>query len=164
MATNAEVSRAVKLCGTEEVDAPTRRLAAGPLSVELENGQLRYVTFAGTEVLRAIAFLVRDENWGTFTPKIGDLEIEETGDRFSVAYRAVCADDKRRLLYHARISGQSDGSLAFEVVAEPETDVVTNRTGFIVLHPAGLAGHKVRVTHVDDRSVETHFPDHISPR
>jgi len=60
MATGAELSRAVKLCGTEEVDPPTRRLAAGPLSVELENGQLRYVTFAGREVLRAIAFLVRD--------------------------------------------------------------------------------------------------------
>src|SRR5579871_129157 len=163
MATGADVSRAVKLCGTEEVDAPTRRLVAGPLSVELENGQLRYVTFAGTEVLRAIAFLVRDENWGTFTPKISDLEIEETGDRFAVAYRAVCADDKRRLLYHARISGQSDGTLAFEVVAEPETDVVTNRTGFIVLHPAGLAGQAVKVTHVDGREEAARFPTEISP-
>jgi hypothetical protein len=163
MAMGADVSRAVKLCGTEEVDAPTRRLAAGPLSVELENGQLRYVTFAGTEVLRTIAFLVRDENWGTFTPKIGSLEIEETSDRFSVAYRAVCADDKRRLLYHARISGKSDGSLAFEVVAEPETDVVTNRTGFIVLHPAGLAGQVVKVTHVDGREQAARFPTQISP-
>ena len=163
MATGTDVSRAVKLCGTEKVDAATRRLAAGSLSVELANGQLRYVTFAGTEVLRAIAFLVRDENWGTFTPKLGDLQIEETGDRFSVAYSAVCADDKRRLLYHAKISGKSDGSLAFEVVAEPETDVVTNRTGFIVLHPAGLAGQGVKVTHVDGREEAARFPTEISP-
>src|SRR5579871_4156170 len=163
MATGADVSRAVKLCGTEEVDAATRRLAAGSLSVELANLQQRYVTFAGREVLRAIAFLVRDENWGTFTPKLGDLQIEETGDRFSVAYSAVCADDKRRLLYHAKISGKSDGSLAFEVVAEPETDVVTNRTGFIVLHPAGLAGQAVKVTHVDGREEAARFPTEISP-
>ena len=163
MATGAELSRAVKLCGTEAVDPPTRRLAAGPLSVELENGQLRYVTFAGREVLRAIAFLVRDENWGTFTPVIDGLKIEESADGFSVAYRAVCADAKRRLVYHAQISGKHDGSLAFEVVATPETDVVTNRTGFIVLHPAGLAGQAVKVAHVDGRQETARFPEHISP-
>jgi hypothetical protein len=163
MATSTEASRAVKLCGTEAVDPPTRRLAAGPLSVELENGQLRYVTFAGTEVLRAIAFLVRDENWGTFTPAIDGLKIEESGERFSVAYRAVCADAKRRLVYHGRISGKADGSLDFEVVAEPETDVATNRTGFIVLHPAGLAGQAVKVTHVNGREEAARFPMHISP-
>ena len=77
----AASSRAVKLCGTEMVDAPSRLLRAGPLSVELDGGQLRYVTFAGIEVLRGIAFLVRDENWGTYTPQIDDLRIEEASRR-----------------------------------------------------------------------------------
>src|SRR5215470_6662031 len=159
----ADASRAVRLCGTEETDPPTRRLTAGPLSVVLENGQLRYVTFAGREVLRGIAFLVRDENWGTYTAKIEGLVIEEKAEGFTVAYRALCADAKQRLVYRARITGQSDGSLAFEAVAEPETDVITNRTGFIVLHPAGLAGQLVKVTHVDGHEVSARFPEHISP-
>ena len=70
----AGLSRAIALCGTEQVDPPSRVLRAGPLSVELENGALRYVRLGGSEMIRAIAFLVRDENWGTFTPKLENLE------------------------------------------------------------------------------------------
>ena len=156
-------SRAVKLCGTEATDGPTRRLSAGKLSVELENGQLRYVRFAGVEALRAVAFLVRDANWGTYAPEIEDLAIKETGDGFAVAYRAVCADSRQKLAYEARITGASDGSLAFDAVMALETDFVTNRAGFVVLHPAGLAGQRLKVTHVDGSEEETRFPERISP-
>src|SRR5215469_2077091 len=119
-----EISPAIKLCGTEEPDVSSRVLRAGPLSAELENGNLRYVRFVGAEVLRGIAYLVRDENWGTFAASISDLAVSEDPDAFTVFYRGVCADAKRRLTYEARISGRSDGSLAFEVVAVAETDVL----------------------------------------
>src|ERR1700731_4708958 len=97
--TMTAVSRAVRLCGTDELDAPVRLLRSGPLSVELQNGALRYVRFDGIEVLRGIAFLVRDENWGTFMPEITDLQVEEGSDRFVVTYGAICSDATRRLLY-----------------------------------------------------------------
>ncbi|HEY1886705.1 MAG TPA: hypothetical protein VGG86_11745 [Roseiarcus sp.] len=156
-------SRAVKLCGTEAVDPPSRKLTAGPLTAELENGQLRYVAFNGVEALRGIAFLVRDQNWGTYTPQIDSLSITEGAGSFTVEYRAVCADGNQRLQYEAHIIGSSDGALAFDAVATPETDFVTNRTGFVVLHPAGLAGQELKVTHVDGREEETRFPERISP-
>jgi hypothetical protein len=157
-------SREVKLCGTDAVDAPTRLLKAGALSAELEAGALRYIRIGGVEVLRAVAFLVRDENWGTFTPDIENLTIEEQADAFRVTYRATCRDEKRTLVYDAAIAGKSDGSLAFEVVADPLTDVETNRTGFIVLHPVkGVAGHPVRVLHVDGRETLSRFPETIDP-
>ena len=158
-----EPSRSVKLCGTEESGPPCRKLTAGPLTAELENGQLRYVSFKGVEAVRGIAFLVRDRNWGTYTPRIDALSVREDAETFSVAYQAVCADDKQRLEYEARITGSSDGSLAFEAVATPETDFVTNRAGFVVLHPAGLAGQQLKVMHVDGREEETRFPERISP-
>jgi D-apionolactonase len=160
----AEASRAVKLCGTEEADPPSRLLRAGPLSAELENGQLRYIRIGGVEVLRAIAYLVRDENWGTFAPVLEDLRIDERPEGFTVAYRATCKDERRALAYDALITGTSDGSLAFEVVAEPLTDVETNRTGFIVLHPIkGVAGAALRVEHVDGRETISTFPQTIDP-
>jgi D-apionolactonase len=158
-----EPSRAVKLCGTEEIDSPSRRLTAGPLTAALEDGQLRYIAFNGVEALRGIAFLVRDENWGTYTPRIESLSVKEGAGCFTVEYRAVCADHNQRLEYEARIIGSSDGALAFDAVATPQTDFVTNRTGFVVLHPAGLAGHKLKVLHVDGREEETLFPERISP-
>jgi D-apionolactonase len=158
------ISRAVKLYGTEAVDEPTRTLTAGSLSVELDNGALRYVRIGGIEVIRAIAFLVRDENWGTYAPSIVGLEVGEQPDRFSVVYRAECGDGNGRLAYHARIDGKADGSLDFEVVAEPATDFRTNRTGFVVLHPVeGVAGQTVKVLHVDGGEEESSFPAEIDP-
>ena len=160
---SAEPSRAVRLYGTEEIGPRSRKLTAGPLAAELENGQLRYVAFKGVEALRGVAFLVRDQNWGTYTPRINSLSVKEGARGFTVEYRAVCADGNQRLQYEARITGSSDGALAFEAVAVPETDFVTNRTGFVVLHPARLAGQKLKVTHVEGREEETRFPERISP-
>ena len=158
-----EPSRAVKLCGTEEIDPPSRKLTAGLLTAELENGQLRYVAFNGVEALRGIAFLIRDQNWGTYTPRIDSLSVKEKAEGFTVEYRATCGDASQWLQYEARITGSSDGALVFDAVATPETDFVTNRTGFVVLHPAGLAGQKLKVAHVDGREEETCFPERISP-
>ena len=86
------VSRAVKLCGTESADAPLQTLRAGALSAEFDNGALRYIKIGSTEVIRAIAFLVRDENWGTFTPAVEELKLDHHADGFSVTYRATCSD------------------------------------------------------------------------
>ena len=45
-----------------------------------------------------------------------------------------------------------------------ETDFLTNRTGFIVLHPlTGVAGYPVEVEHVDKRKVKDKFPAIINP-
>ena len=73
--TTSKPSRAIILSGTEQPDVVGRTLTAGPLSVELDSGQLRYLKLDGTEVLRAVAFLVRDENWGTYVPSISNLKV-----------------------------------------------------------------------------------------
>ena len=91
----APPSRAVKLCGTTAIDPPSRRLGSGRLAVELENAQLRYVRYGGVEVLRSIAFLVRDEDWGTYSPQIENLDIQERAEGFAVSYRAVCSAPDR---------------------------------------------------------------------
>ena len=164
MATTTAPSRAVMLCGTDQIEPQRRRLSAGPLSVEFDNGQLRYIRLGDMEVLRAIAFLVRDENWGTFTPAISDLKIAEGSNGFSISYMAVCADASRRIAYRAEITGKADGALRFAATATPETDVLTNRTGFVVLHPLeGVAGQPVKVEHVDGRQVDDRFPEIINP-
>lgn len=158
------VSRAIRLYGTELVDAPTRTLRAGALSVELENGALRYITIGDVEVIRGIAFLVRDENWGTFAPEIEDLEIDEHNDAFSVRYQGACTGASGRLEYEARIEGRSDGTLTFEAEAVPQADFVTNRAGFVVLHPLeGVAGHSVKVLHTDGSEELSMFPETIDP-
>jgi D-apionolactonase len=159
-----DAARAVKLCGTTQPDVLGRVLTAGPLSVELDGGQLRYLTVSGVEVLRAVSFLVRDENWGTYTPVISGLGIDQRPDGFSVTYHAVCSRPGQEISFDASIEGSADGGLVFQATAVPTTDFLTARTGFVVLHPLkGVVGHAVEVEHVDGRIRQATFPELIDP-
>lgn len=156
--------RSIFLTGTEQPDLPGRMLRAGPLTAEFDNGNLRYVRLNGVEVLRAIAFLVRDENWGTYVPEVSGLRIEQTGDGFAVSYNATCSRNGQSLSYIARIEGRPDGSLSFDATGLPSTDFLTARTGFVVLHPLeGVVGQPLNVTHTDGRVTQSRFPEQVSP-
>ena len=160
----ARPSLAVIRFGTETLDTKGRTLRAGALSAMLDNGQLRYICVNGVEVLRAICFLVRDENWGTFTPRITGLKVRVNDDGFSVSYSAACSDAKRSLTWDAVIAASKKGVVSFAARCTPKGDFLTNRTGFIVLHPLkGVAGEKVTVEHVDGRIVRAKFPAVINP-
>jgi hypothetical protein len=156
-------STAIKLCGTEQPDVPGRTLTAGPIQAEFDSGQLRYLRVNGVEVLRVIGFLVRDENWGTYVPKISDLRIDERKDGFSISFHAVCSRPGQEISYDAAIEANTT-SLEFTGIAVPKTDFLTARTGFVVLHPLkGVAGCPVTVEHVDGKVVNSKFPQLIDP-
>jgi hypothetical protein len=157
-------SHAIALTGTDQPDVPGRLLSAGPLSVEFENGQLRYLKVNGVEVLRAIGFLVRDKNWGTATPAVSNLKIDQRADGFSIAFHADVTIEGQKLAYDATIEGSKEGNLVFTGTAVPKTDFLTARTGFVVLHPLkGVAGFPVDIEHVDGRKVKGKFPALVNP-
>ncbi len=157
-------SREVKLFGTEERIGETTILTAGALEATLDAGNLRYIKVGGKEALRAIAFLSRDRNWGTYGPEISNLKIEQSAERFTVTYDAVCKDASQALRYVARIEGSADGSLSFAAEGEALGDFVTNRTGFVVLHPLdGVVGAPLSVEHTDGRVEKSTFPDLVDP-
>jgi hypothetical protein len=157
-------SRAVALFGTEEPVEPPRILRAGPLSAEVEAGNLRYIRYGGAEMLRAVSFIVRDRNWGTYNPKISNLKIEEHADGFRVTYDAVTQDEQQALAYSAEITGDAQGSLRFAAEGVAERDFLTNRAGFVVLHPIeGVAGAPVTIEHTDGSVAEGRFPELIDP-
>ncbi len=151
--------------GTEQPPPEVRALSAGPLSVELVDGNLRSVRHAGTEVLRGIAYLVRDRDWGTCAPVLSGLNIAADGNRFTVRYTARCdGPGGERLDTAAEISASPDGSLSFAVEAVPAGDFLTARCGFCVLHPIlGLAGSMVEVEHGDGSVQHAPLPDLIDP-
>ncbi len=157
-------SLAIRLYGTDEPVTPPRILTAGRLTAELDAGNLRHIRFGGAEIIRAVSFIVRDRNWGTYNPAIANLVVEEGEGGFSVCYEALARDDGQAIRYSARITGSADGSLRFEAEGVAETDFLTNRTGFVVLHPiVGVAGEPVTIEHVDGRIEQGRFPDVIDP-
>ena len=123
---------------------------------------MRAISFGGVEVLRGIQYLVRDRDWGTLVPAIERLVVNDSGP-VKVKYCATCADDAGGRLDCEATIVATDSQLEFAVECVARDDIVVNRLGFCVLHPADLAGHKLRVEH-DDGSVEdSAFPTLIEP-
>ena len=158
------MSRDFALTGTHQREPEPIRLVAGPLAVDLVNGNLRTISHGGTEVLRAIAYVVRDRDWGTHEPAISNFKLDQGEGRFSLSYDAECfGPDGSRLQFAARIAASAE-ELLFTVTATPDTDFETNRCGFCILHPiVGLAGSPVEVEHTDGSVVETGLPELIDP-
>lgn len=157
-------SDSVRLFGTEEPVVPMRTLVAGPVSCKFDQGALRFIKVYGKEAIRNIAFVVRDKDWGTYLPTLSNLQIEQNENSFSVAFDAICKDAQQEIHYAVSITGAADGSLSFSGKYTAITDFLTNRTGFVVLHPVtGVAGHPVTVEHVNGDIQQSEFPSLVDP-
>ena len=158
------LSRAMKLFGTEEPVPETPVLRAGPLECLLDAGNLRHIRLHGVEAIRAISYIVRDRNWGTYNPEITNLSIEQDAVGFRVMYDAVCRDAQQAFAYKARIEADAAGNLSFAAKGEALSDFLTNRTGFVVLHPVeGVSGAPVEVEHTGGSVEQSRFPELIDP-
>ncbi|NTF45599.1 hypothetical protein [Rhizobium rhizogenes] len=153
------------LYGTGEAETPPIQLTAGKLVVDFKGGNLRTVSYDGAEVLRAISYLVRDRDWGTYAPYVENLRIQQQPNGFSVSYLArYTGPDDTELVVEVRIAAQAGEPLIFEADALSATGFETNRCGFCILHPiVGVAGMPVSIEHVDGTREDTHFPDLIDP-
>jgi D-apionolactonase len=158
------ISDLIRLYGTDEPVEPLRILQAGPLTAEFEGGNLRHIRYHGREMIRAVSFIVRNKNWGTYTPHIAHLKFHEEPETFRISYDAIIRENEQEFRYSSTIVGKSDGSLSFSGKGTALSDFLTNRTGFVVLHPIeGVAGAKCTVEHVDGTIEETRFPLLIDP-
>jgi D-apionolactonase len=160
------LSIAQRRVGTEEKSPESIVLRAGALTADFVAGGLRTIRYNGREVLRAIAYVVRDKDWGTYHPAISDFNCRQGVDEFTVAFRAVCSNAElgQELEYETRITGNANGLITFEVSAEPRTSFLTARCGFAVLHPLeGIIGQPAIIEHVDGSREQSTFPDLIAP-
>jgi hypothetical protein len=158
------LTRAIKLTGTDVAEGKRRILEAGPLTAMFDNGALRYIRYRGAEVLRGIAYLLRDKDWGTYGPVIENLKIAQRKDGFTISYTATAKDKTQGLRYDAQIEANASGTLVFSATGTPLTDFLTNRTGFVVLHPLiDVVGEPVEIVHTDGKKKKTKFPKIISP-
>src|SRR5690242_1559278 len=119
-----QVDRAIALYGTAQAPPERVVLKAGSLSMTLENGALRWIRLGDVEVIRGIAFLVRDRNWGTPVPEITDLDVRRQGDGFRVAFNAICRTDDGMLPWSAEIAASAH-EVRFSARATPAADFVT---------------------------------------
>jgi len=136
------------------------RFATGPLSFRLEDGALRDIRWNEVEAIRGIAWLVRAPDWATLPARIRDLSVRQEADRLRIDF----VTETEGLATAIHIDARAQGLLRVEGRALPSADLLTNRAGFVVLHPIErVAGGWARMVHPDGRAEETRFPDLIAP-
>ena len=148
--------------GTAKAEVPGRDFELGDLSFEFRADMVRGIHWCGVEVVRGIAWPVRDPSWITLPQEKPKIAVEERpgeasiGLDFSVGGGALhCRVD---------ISARDVGTLVARIAMTARDDFSTNRAGFTVLHPVeGVAGRPLRVRHSDGTVEKTGFPALISP-
>jgi hypothetical protein len=152
----------MSLYGTIEPTPAERWLSAGPLEIGITEVAVREVRYAGHRVMAGIAFLLRDEHWGTYPIRLKHFEVDEDDRGFSASIDAECGDGNRVLQYSLEIVGRPT-ELQVSATAVPEGDIMTSRCGFVVLHPGSLSGQALQIAHSDGRISNAIFPKAIDP-
>lgn len=139
-------------------------LKAGPLSLLLEQGEIRRVRLGETEILRRIYLAVRGSDWRTIPPAIANLKVEAGADAFKATYALAHKQDEFDFAWSVEIEGDAQGHLRFRALGKSASAFLTNRVGMCLLHPPReCAGRPARWTGPDGRAQDGHFPDLISP-
>ncbi len=150
--------------GQEQPLPEQRLLRAGPLTLLLEEGDLRYIRLGSSEILRRVYVAIRDRNWGTVAPVLSDVRIEASGETFHITYNAEHKQGEIDFFWKATIDGQRDGRITFTMAGEARSTFWRNRIGFCILHPIReCAGCPCTVEHVDGTVEEGWFPEWIAP-
>lgn len=152
----------VKIFGTSEPVQDLRDVSAGPLSFLYSSDGIRRIAWHGTELVRALAWPIRDENWGTYPAEVIE-EVIEDSDGWSVDLTFSVGDG--RLICELHIRADPTGELEADLSMTPKDGAfATNRAGFTVLHPIkGVAGAELKVARPDGSVDETKFPELIRP-
>lgn len=123
-----EPDSAVSLCGTAERPQAYRALRIEPLSFLYSEEGLRRITRCGTELVRAIAWPIRDRNRGTCAPTVIDETIEADGG--SLTGRMIFAVAGGRLTCELPPEGSSRGETHANTTMTPVATLRNQSGGF----------------------------------
>lgn len=138
-------------------------LHAGPVTVDLDNGDLRCIRWGDTEVIRRIYMVFQDQNWTSRPWVLGDVAISQRADNFTVTFSATGTCDAQTFTWDCCIEGSPEGSITYTVTGTAAQSFIRNRLGLCVLHPMALAGSPVEIEHASSGTEESFFPLEINP-
>jgi hypothetical protein len=128
------------------------------------NGELRDIMLGRHEVVRRIYFVFQDLNWTARPWVISREQVLVGKDAFEITFDARGTFDAEPFHWRGTLSGDSDGTVSFDVDGSTDATFVRNRLGLCVLHPMDVAGQPCVVETVAGASMPTVFPLDISPQ
>ena len=153
----------VKRYGSESLLPVQRVVHAGPLTVVLEEGDLRFIRLGTREVLRRVYVAVRGPNWETIAPAYTNVRLDSTRETFSLSFDAAHVGMGVDFSWHGTIRGDASGTITYTMDGRARRTFRKNRIGFCVLHPLDCAGASCTVQHADGSIEDGAFPLPISP-
>jgi hypothetical protein len=138
-------------------------LRAGPLSLRLEDGDLRYIKYGDREIIRRIYVAIRDRNWGTVPNVISEFSAEIHDDSFRITFEVTNRQGEIDFSWRGSLTGSADGVIEAIMDGVAHADFMKNRIGFCVLYPSELAGAAARVTHSGGATEEACLPEDVCP-
>ena len=161
---NTRLPKNVLLFGAGCAPVPEVLLRAGPLHLIFHEGVFRYVKLEEREVIRAVYFAVRDENWRTIPGAISNIEICSAADSFNITYDCVHRERDIDFRWQADIYGSADGSILWKMEGQAFTSFLKNRIGLCVLHPIDESiGEPCQITHTNGVREQSRFPVTVAP-
>ena len=151
------------LYGEQRKDPAVQTLAAGPISLKFQDGELRYLRVGGREIVRRVYFAVRDSRWDTVMPEFTKILVRKKPDGFQIDLAAVCRNDVAAYTWTGRIVGTPQGKITFRVNGRAEKDFQSWRVGLCVLYGAeSLAGLGFEAIDEKGKAAAGLFPRPIS--
>jgi hypothetical protein len=139
-------------------------LRAGPLTLELDGADLRYVAYNGHELVRRIYTAVRDLDWDTIEGRIVSREIDAREDAFDVRIELEHRSGDIAFDCTLEASGTEDGLVSYVMRGRAVRSFEFAKIGLNLHHPIdGLAGRRYSGTSVDG-PIHGWMPNWIHPQ
>jgi D-apionolactonase len=150
--------------GRPRPPAPFTELTAGPASLVLDGGDVRYYRVGGREILRRVYVAVRNEEWETLPAEISGVQVARAADGSAQAtYQAKAAAGPIEFSWTGIIELGASGGLSYRMDGSAGTRFGYARIGLNILHPPSLAGRAYRAVTADGELAGV-FPGGIGPQ
>lgn len=152
------------LSGAKRVPVTDKILRAGPLRLIFREGVFRYIKLGESEIVRAVYFAVRDEDWRTIPGILSNLDIQDLPDSFKISYDCTHREGGIDFRWKAEVTGNADGTIVWRMDGRAFTSFQKNRIGICVLHPLDESlGKSCQITHANGTIEHCYFPVVVAP-
>jgi hypothetical protein len=139
-------------------------LRAGPLTLEFEEGDIRYTRLGQQELVRRVYVGIRDHNWNTIPGKQSDLKVDTANNSFTVTFDSSHRAGPLQFDWRATITGSSDGTITYVMDGTARSAFRYCRIGFCVLHPIRECAGRPYRAQTPDGPVGGNLPLLIGPQ
>jgi D-apionolactonase len=157
------ISKDTLLFGSAQYVPTHQQLRAGPLSVVLQDGVIRYVKLGETEIVRRVYMALRDQNWNTVPTTFSDWKFDVSQDSFRISFNARNRQVEIDYGWKGSITGDSAGRISYSMTGKALKHFKKRIIGLCALFPIReCAGQSANVIKQNGDRVSTKFPYFIS--